>query len=259
MQPTALLLPLLLLVLGLGIGYLLGRRRGSSNQHVVERQRHELQSLARRVITLQEDERRTLSRELHDDIGQDITAIKLSTQMLIGDEDPERRAEAIGDISEIADQAVVKLRNLSLLLRPPQLDELGLVPALRWQAESLLRKGGPGLELDLQPLPERPPPQVELACFRIAQESLTNALRHANATGIRLALARDGGLLVLEVTDNGRGLPPEHRSGLGLVTMRERASQLGGEVVIATPPGGGTRVSARLPMRPAGPPSPLPR
>ena len=259
MQPTATLLPLLLLLLGFGLGYLLGRRRGAFNQHVVERQRHELQSLARRVITLQEDERRTLSRELHDDIGQDITAIKLSTQMLIGDDDPERRAETIGEIGGIADQAVVKLRNLSLLLRPPQLDELGLVPALRWQAESLLRKGGPRLELELQPLPERPPPEVELACFRIAQESLTNALRHADASRVNLALASDGTFLVLQVTDDGLGLPPEHRSGLGLVTMRERACQLGGEVVIATPPEGGTRVSARLPMRPAGPPSPPPR
>lgn len=243
----------------LGAGYLLGRRRGASARHTVERQRRELQALARRVITLQEDERRSLSRELHDDIGQDITAIKLSVQMLAGDGDPGRRAEAVADIGAIADQTVVKLRNISLLLRPPQLDELGLVPALRWQAESLLRKGGPELGLDLAPLPVRPSPATEVACFRIAQEAFTNALRHSGATRVELRLACTDGLLVLEVSDNGRGLPPEHRSGLGLVTMRERASQLGGEVGITTPPEGGTRVSARLPMQPAAPPSPPPR
>lgn len=246
-------------LLCLAAGYLLGRRRGSAIRHTVERQRRELQALARRVITLQEDERRTLSRELHDDIGQDITAIKLSAQMLAGDDDPARRADTMADIGAIADQAVVKLRNISLLLRPPQLDELGLVPALRWQAESLLRTGRPALELDLQSLPERPAPEAEVACFRIAQEAITNSLRHSGADRVHLRLACADGALLLQVTDNGVGLPPEHRSGLGLVTMRERACQLGGEIVIATPPEGGTRVSARLPMRPAGPPSPPPR
>lgn len=241
---------LLLVVAALAAGYLLGRRRGAAGQHTIERQHRELQALARRVITLQEDERRTLSRELHDDIGQDITAIKLSSQMLLNDEDAARRAETIADIGTIADQTVVKLRNISLLLRPPQLDELGLVPALRWQAESLLRKGGPALDLDLQPLAERPPPAAEVACFRIAQEALTNALRHASAQRIGIRLSSANGMLELEVSDNGRGLPPGHRSGLGLVTMRERARQLGGELAVTAADEGGTRVCARLPMRP---------
>lgn len=257
--PVPFVYPLVSALLALVAGYLLGRRRGSAGQDTVERQRRELQALARRVITLQEDERRTLSRELHDDIGQDITAIKLSAQMLLNDEDAGRRAETIGDIGAIADQTVVKLRNISLLLRPPQLDELGLVPALRWQAESLLRKGGPALDLDLQPLSARPAPEAEVACFRIAQEALTNALRHASADRVSVRLSCADGMLVLEVDDDGRGLPAEHRSGLGLVTMRERAHQLGGEVAITTPAGGGTRVSARLPMQPAAPQSPPPR
>src|SRR5690606_33423062 len=100
---------------------------------------------------------------------------------------------------------------------------------------------------------------TEVACFRIAQEAFTNALRHSGATRVELRLACTEGLLVLEVSDNGRGLPPEHRRGLGLVTMRERASQLGGEVGITTPPEGGTRDSARLPLQPAALPSPPPR
>src|SRR5690606_22208123 len=181
-----------MLLLGLpagAAGYVIGRRRGSAGQHTIERQHRELQALARRVITLQEDERRSLSRELHDDIGQGITAIKLSSQLLLNDEDASRRAETIADIGAIADQTVVKLRNISLLLRPPQLDELGLVPALRWQAESLLRKGGPELGLELAPLPVRPSPATEVACFRIAQEAFTNSLRHSGAIRYALLLA----------------------------------------------------------------------
>lgn len=259
-MPSAPVLYILVLALAaLAAGYLLGRRRGAAGQHTIERQHRELQALARRVITLQEDERHTLSRELHDDIGQDITAIKLSAQMLLNDEDAGRRAETVADIGAIADQTVVKLRNISLLLRPPQLDELGLVPALRWQAESLLRKGGPALDLDLRPLGERPAPEAEVACFRIAQEALTNALRHAAARRVGVHLSCDGSLLVLDVIDDGRGLPAGHRSGLGLITMRERARQLGGELAISAPDQGGTRVSARLPMRPAAPRSPQPR
>src|SRR5690606_1423065 len=251
-MPSASIVSMLLLGLAAGAaGYVIGRRRGSAGQHTIERQHRELQALARRVITLQEDERRSLSRELHDDIGQDITAIKLSSQMLLNDEDASRRAETIADIGAIADQTVVKLRNISLLLRPPQLDELGLVPALRWQAESLLRRAGPALDLDLRPLDERPSPAAEVACFRIAQEALTNALRHASAQRISVRLCTVDGMLELEASDDGRGLPDGHRSGLGLVTMRERARQLCGELAVGAAGARRTRVRARLPMRPA--------
>ena len=213
--------------------------------------RDELRALARRIITLQEDERHRLSRELHDDIGQEITAIKLSVQLL-ADDNPARRAEAVAEVARIADQTVHKLRDISLLLRPPQLDALGLVPALRWQADTLARADGPALELQLQALPERPAPDVEVACFRIAQEALTNALRHSRAGSVRLSLQCDGGWLHLRVHDDGRGFDHGHTSGLGLVTMRERALQVGGGLDIEAGPGLGTRISARLPLRPAG-------
>jgi len=145
---------------------------------------------------------------------------------------------------------VVKLRNLSMLLRPPQLDALGLEAALRWQSQALFRSSATELVLELSPLPQRPDPAVELACFRIAQEALTNVLRHAGARRATVALAAHGETLVLSVEDDGRGFDPDRTYGLGLVTMRERAQQLGGSFRIDTDPGVGTRLHARLPMTP---------
>lgn len=222
----------------------------SSSLDEQRRLREELQAMAGRLITIQENERRTLSRELHDDIGQAITAIKLGAMALQDEPDPARRREILDEIVGITDQTVTKLRNLSMLLRPPQLDTLGLETALRWQADTLFRSGSPQLEMRLEPLPERPDPAVELACFRIAQEALTNILRHSKAKHVTLTLAPDvaGENLHLAVTDDGQGFRTGEMQGLGLVTMRERAQQLGGSLHIDTAPGKGTRMSLTLPM-----------
>lgn len=215
----------------------------------LQQQNEQLLAVAGRLITAQEDERRMLSRELHDDIGQSITAIKLGAASL-ADEDPSRQ-EIVDEIVTIADQTVAKLRNLSMLLRPPQLDALGLEAAVRWQAQTLFRGGKVELELAFTPLPKRAEPAVELACFRIVQEALTNVLRYSGATRVQVALAPDGDMLAVNVSDNGRGFTLGEANGLGLVIMRERAQLLGGRLQIETAPGKGTTVRARLPTRPA--------
>jgi signal transduction histidine kinase len=212
----------------------------------LQQQNEQLLAVAGRLITAQEDERRMLSRELHDDIGQSITAIKLGAASL-ADDDPSRQ-EIVDEIVTIADQTVAKLRNLSMLLRPPQLDALGLEAAVRWQAQTLFRGAKPELQLSFIPLPTRPEPAVELACFRIVQEALTNVLRYSGATQVQVALAPDGDMLAFTVSDNGRGFMLGDASGLGLVIMRERAQLLGGRLQIETAPGQGTAVRARLPM-----------
>lgn len=217
----------------------------------LHRQRDELRVLTRRLMTVQEDERTSLSRELHDDIGQAITAIKLCASSLQHEPDPPRTAvvqETAQEIADIADQTVAKLRDLSLLLRPPQLDALGLEAALRWQAGAMFRAESPRLTLDITRLDRRPHHAIELACFRIAQEALTNVLRHARARHVLLRLECDDDELRLHVGDDGRGLPPGHATGLGLITMRERAEQLGGTLSITSQPGN-TRVDVRLPLQ----------
>jgi signal transduction histidine kinase len=244
---TAVIVAVLLALAGVALGYWAGRRSGTPGRHTIERQRAQLQALTRRIITLQEDERSALSRELHDDIGQAITAIKLCATA-IEDEDESRRAATVAEISEIADQTVVKLRNLSLLLRPPQLDALGLEAALRWQAGALFRNDHPRLALELQPLAQRLPEAVELACFRIAQEALTNVLRHAQAQQVIVTLAVDATRLQLRVEDDGRGFDPAQAAGLGMVTMRERAEQVGGTLHVDTEAAAGTRIRVELPL-----------
>ncbi|NUS39012.1 MAG: PAS domain S-box protein [Lysobacter sp.] len=213
--------------------------------------REELQTLARRLLGVQEDERRTLSRELHDDIGQQLTAIKLGALALRDETEPVVRAELLEEILATADQTLAKLRDLSMLLRPPQLDALGLEAALRWQAERMFRAGKPRLALALAALPQRPDPTAELACFRIAQEAMTNIQRHARAANVTVALMpEEGGRgLQLTVRDDGRGFDPSQPGGLGLVTMRERAQQVGGTLDIDTAPGAGSCVRAHIPLR----------
>jgi len=212
----------------------------------------ELQALTRRLLHLQEDERRALSRELHDDVGQAITAIKLAAHAALDEDDPMRRREDLAGVMETADQTLIKLRDLATLLRPPQLDALGLEAALRGYANGVFRNVpvGVALDLDIQPLPQRPAPEIEQVCFRIAQESLTNALRHANADRIALSLGdHDGQRLQLRVADNGDGVDPSKGHGLGLVIMRERARSVDGVFEIDTALGGGTRISVLLPYR----------
>jgi PAS domain S-box-containing protein len=208
----------------------------------------ELQAMAARLFSAQEDERRAISRELHDDIGQAITAIKLSVHAAAAEADPERRQLDLDGIGQVADATLEKLRNLSMLLRPPQLDALGLESALRWHAGTLLRNASLALELDIGNLPRRPEREVEQACFRIAQEALTNALRHAGASRVRLALEDAGGHgLRLCIEDDGVGFDPARARGLGLVIMRERAQSAGGQLQIDTRPQGGTRIQLNLP------------
>ena len=220
----------------------------------VEAQRAELQTLARRLMTVQEDERAAISRELHDDIGQAITAIKLCATSLAEGPEPMRQAvvlEMAQEIATVADQTVAKLRDLSLLLRPPQLDALGLEAALRWQAGALFRGDLPRIELDIPPLDCRPPRDVELACFRIAQEALTNVLRHARAGRVALHLRCDDTDLRLRIEDDGCGIAADHRAGLGLITMRERARLVGGALTIDSRPGR-TRIDVVLPLPEGG-------
>jgi signal transduction histidine kinase len=218
----------------------------------------DLQRSRRQLVTAREEERRRLRRDLHDGLGPALAALHLQAGMarrLLG-HDPEEAADLISDLQDEIREAIEDVRRLVYALRPPVLDQLGLVAALRAQAAEHGRVGdlghGPGqgrLQIQIE-APETLPPlpaAVEVAAYRIVREALTNVVRHAQAKNCRVSLRLHEGLTV-EVTDDGRGLPRERRAGVGLLSMRERAEELGGVCTIDTMPGGGTRVLARLPL-----------
>jgi two-component system sensor histidine kinase UhpB len=231
-------------------------RRAQRRSETALREAHRrLQALSSRMMQIQETERRSIARELHDEIGQALTAVKINLQsLLVGaarPPDPGRIEEGI----RIVEQALDQVRNLSLDLRPSQLDDLGLQAALRWYLDRQSRRTGLAVQFHADPLPRRLHPDIETACFRIAQEALTNALRHAGAKRLGVELRHVGQELELTVADDGAGFDvaaAQSRAtaggSLGLLGMQERAALAGGRLDIASEPGRGSRVRGIFPL-----------
>lgn len=215
-----------------------------------------LKSLSHRVVEVQEEERRHLARELHDEVGQALTAILYRLQTLKAKATPAA-SPVLDEAAAIADRAISQVRDISLSLRPDTLDEAGLAETLRWYAEKQVRSLGLEVDLDIPRKTVKLPTEVRHAAFRIAQEALTNVLRHAGASRVSLRLELDDAHVGIEVTDDGVGFEPEAArssiipgAALGLRGMLERAELLGGTIDITSFPGRGTRVRARLPFTP---------
>jgi signal transduction histidine kinase len=212
-----------------------------------------LQESRQRLVTAREEERRRLRRDLHDGLGPHLASQMLTIDAIgkLSERDPIQAESLLQDLKRQAQTAITDIRRLVYDLRPPALDDLGLVAALREGARHYQQSG---LRIDID-APERLPAlpaAIEVAAYRIAQEALTNVIRHAQATTCRVWLSLDGRGrgrgLNLQIQDNGRGLPPNHRAGVGCQAMRERATELGGRCVIESLKLGGTRVSAWLPL-----------
>ena len=210
-----------------------------------------LQELSARLITAQEEERRHIARELHDETGQALTVIRLHLSELATQ--PAPGGKALAECTQLVDRAMQHIRGLSLRLRPPMLDDLGLADALEWVLEQQAGAAGWRTEFDAVDTDERLPQEMETACFRICQEALTNAARYARATEVSVTLRRDPQALELAVADNGGGFeleryrtPEERKKHFGLVSMTERAALAGGRLDIRTAPGQGTRVTLRF-------------
>jgi len=166
---------------------------------------------------------------------------------------PGASGEAATDCVQLVERAMTHIRGLSLRLRPPMLDDLGLAEALEWVVDQQARAAGWQVTVQVPELEERLPQEIETACFRIAQEALTNAARYSGATEVGVTLRVDDGELLLEVRDNGRGFelaryrsPEERTQHFGLISMTERAALVGGELAIETAPGQGTCIRARF-------------
>ena len=215
----------------------------------LQSQRNLLRAFSRQLVEVQEVERRHLARELHDEIGQALTAAKINLESAT--QDPP----ALGRLQEttaILDRLLAQVRQISIDLRPPMLDDLGLVPALRALIDQQGRRGSLEMRFSAENLPDSLDPEIQTTCFRIAQEAITNALRHAHATRVDVDLRRDNGNLRLVIRDNGRGFDVESAQaqtiGLGLIGIKERAALIGGHVKIISLPNKGTTIEVFLPL-----------
>jgi PAS domain S-box-containing protein len=216
---------------------------------VTERRKSEqaLRALSQQVLTVQEQERRALARELHDEVGQVLTAVAINLQTLTALCPPDARP-TLDDSAAIVAEAIRQVRGLSLDLRPPMLDDFGLAAAVKWYAGQQARRAGLPITVDAGETVPRLPAELEAGCFRVMQEAVTNALRHARATTIRVRLLNLGGELLLEVADDGAGFDPAaSNGGFGLTGMRERAELLGGALAVVSAPGRGTTITLRVP------------
>lgn len=227
--------------------------RVGERTEALRRQEAQVRQLLHQVITAQEEERARIAYELHDEIGQLLTAILLSMDNLQSTASAEEGAR-IARVQGLTEQAMSDLRRLISGLRPGVLDQLGLAAALREVAEQILAPLDVRITIDAAQ-DRRLPPEVEVVLFRIAQQAMSNVAQHSGATTMDLSVVREDGRVTMRVHDNGRGFEPASTGpdtatgrGLGLLGMRERASLLGGSVRIESAPGAGTTVEATLPL-----------
>jgi signal transduction histidine kinase len=223
--------------------------------------RRELQRLSSELVNAQEAERKRISRELHDELGQVLTAIRINLSAiergLLADAAPLAK-ERVAEAMSLIDQTLEQTRDLALDLRPSLLDDLGLLPALRWYVNRYARRLDMEVELEALGLEERLAPEMETALYRIVQEALTNVARHAQATRVTIRLKGGaGGVVTAVIEDDGRGFDTEKLAardpsgrGAGLLGMRERVAGLGGSVCVQSSPGQGTRLLIRIPRIP---------
>jgi two-component system sensor histidine kinase UhpB len=225
----------------------------------VQRMQQRLRQLSWRFLGIIEGERRNLSRELHDEIGQILTGIRFNLEALARQVSDAKAQERIRDSIDSAQLVLQRVRNVSHNLRPVQLDDLGLVAAVRLHLDRQASIGSFRPHFSATALEGRLAPEVETTCFRIVQESLTNVLRHSGAKNVWVELEQDGDALMLSIRDDGRGFDPRVTGtglgggSLGLLGMEERVALLGGTLEVRSAPGAGTDVLARIPLREAAP------
>jgi signal transduction histidine kinase len=212
------------------------------------RAREDLSDLSARLLRAQENERRTLARELHDEVGQSLSAILMETEGAACAEEASEVREHLGSIRAMAEKTVNQVRDLALLLRPSMLDDFGLVPALKWQARETGKRTGLHVTVQADDAVDGLPDEHQTCIYRLVQEALNNSSRHASARNVEVRVARDGPRVSFSVRDDGAGFDPRMVRGLGLLGMEERVGRLGGQVRIDSQPGRGTLVAAELPV-----------
>jgi signal transduction histidine kinase len=217
----------------------------------------QLQAMSRQLVEVQETERRQIAREPHDRVGQNLTALSISLDIMksqIGESGSSALNMRLEDAATLLESTAGSIENVMSELRPPMLDDYGLLPALQWYGNEFWRRTGIRVSVEGDEQMERVPQTTEIALFRIAQEALNNVAKHAHARHVDIALARNGSRVVMTVSDDGMGFDAapanasrRRRTGLGMVTMRERTQAVGGEFEIGPAPDRGARVVVRVP------------
>ena len=214
--------------------------------------RARMRRLASLVITAQDEERSRIARELHDSTAQSLTAIVLQLSAAARDASTPGIAERLSEVKELAGLALEEVRTLSHRVHPRVLDDLGLVAAVRWLARQARESSDVDITVDALGNTETIPAQAASVLYRVAQEALTNAVRHAAPTLVAIIVRTDADTATLEVADDGRGFDlaeaEARRPGMGLFSMRERVSLVDGQLDVISSPGSGTRVVARIPL-----------
>jgi two-component system sensor histidine kinase UhpB len=225
-----------------------GRALARAFNSMLDRLETARREAARTALEAQETERLRVAQELHDEVGQTLTAVTIQAERA-SEGNPADATQALRDVANSVRDSLDEVRRIARELRPEALDDLGLVNALIALSNRLDRQDGPRIERDLQGTLPPLPPEVELVLYRIAQESLTNAVRHANARSISLWLQGDAESVALRVRDDGQGMPRELPLGTsGIAGMRERAILVDGRFSIESVPRRGTEVRLRIPL-----------
>ena len=241
-----------LLLGGILAGVSIGRlqrleREAEARYREVEEARRELRKLSHRLVTAQEEERRNLSRELHDEIGQSMSAMLFELGRLeAAAPEGALRRERLASVRRMAEDSVGMVRNMALLLRPSMLYDLGLVPALNWQARELTRRTGLKVKMVADEITDDLLDSHRTCVYRVVQEALNNCAKHSQAKEIRVIVRQDGDGLAVSVQDDGIGFNPRQEKGMGLLGMEERVERLGGLLCIQSH-GHGTVLSIHLP------------
>ncbi|MBS1872649.1 MAG: sensor histidine kinase [Acidobacteria bacterium] len=208
----------------------------------------DLQKLSTLLLRSQEDERRALARELHDEVGQSLSAVLLETESAECENPPPRLREHLTAIRTLAEKTIAQVRDLALLLRPSMLDDLGLAPALNWHARETTKRTGRTVVVSADKGIDDLPDEHRTCVYRVVQEAVNNAVRHAKARTVNVSVRQEPGAVKVTVEDDGAGFDARFTHGLGLLGMEERVRRLGGKLSIDSEPGRGARIQAVLPV-----------
>jgi len=216
------------------------------------RSRGELEALSAQLVDAQETERRSISRELHDEVGQCLGALLVEVGRLAASvpSDNTHIMDHVDKIKSVAETTVQTVRNIALLLRPSMLDDLGLIAALEWQGREVSRRSDMEVEVQSEGVSEKIPDEYRICIYRLVQEALNNAARHSSAKNARVTVEQTANKILVCVFDDGRGFDPQRARGLGILGMEERVRRLGGMFTIDSKPGGGTTLKAEFPLFP---------